>query len=88
MAFPSAIRMLALAAILSSIFLSLIVSAGAVPLGPADVEMLPFWGLPYPYGYAYTRSQLKCWVPQRIETATGPVWERVWVCGNVVNSRY
>ncbi len=93
MAFPSPIRIAALAAISSSTILGLNASAAAGPLSlgrptsVAVIEPATFWARPYPYGYAYTRGQIKCWAPQRIETPTGPAWERVWVCGRVT-SRY
>ena len=94
MAFPSPIRMTALAAISTSMILGLNASAGAGPLSlgrPASltvIEPATFWARPYPYGYTYTERQIKCWVPQRIVTPTGPLWERVWVCDHVVISRY
>jgi hypothetical protein len=73
------------------------VPAIALPLPPAPVplpvparttEPVTFWGKPYPYGYAYVRPQPKCWVSRRVETPNGWRIEEVWVCGEVVTSRY
>jgi len=60
----------------------------ARPLG--NVEGLPFWGLPYPYGFAYNRPPEHCIHIERIEQPFAlPVTEVTWICGGApVSARY
>jgi hypothetical protein len=64
-------------------------AASANSLG--DVEGLPFWGRPYPYGYVYHRPPEDCIQIRRIEEPFGPAGTEVtWVCGDhrPVSARY
>jgi hypothetical protein len=61
--------------------------ASAAPISPVNVvkdigtqvDPASFWGLPFPYGYAYRSGSCVRYV--RVQTASGPRWRRVWVCG-------
>lgn len=61
-------------------------AANAMPIAPAamtaldgpPVKSVSFWGQPFPYGYAYYRGQCYSYVP--VETPTGYVWKRVFIC--------
>lgn len=94
MALASPLRLAALAAVSGFMILAIEASVDAGPLPVARlgsinvIKPATFWGRPFPYGYAYTRRQLACWVSRRVDTPAGPTWERVWDCGNVVVSRY
>jgi hypothetical protein len=41
-------------------------------------DLVTFWGLPFPYGYAYRPGQ--CYIYQQVETPRGIRWRRVWIC--------
>jgi hypothetical protein len=63
---------------------SLVVAAGS--LGPAQAAGgLPFWGKPFPYYYVGTR--VSCEQLRPVETPTGVIYEKVWVCGPVLHAR-
>ena len=61
-------------------------AASAMPMAPATTVALngppvisvSFWGQPFPYGYSYYRGQCYSYVP--VETPTGQVWKRVFIC--------
>jgi hypothetical protein len=54
-------------------------SAQAKPLG--TVDWMPFFGLPYPYGFTYTPPNMECYSMREVQTPDGPRIEAVWVCG-------
>jgi hypothetical protein len=62
------------------------ITADARPVG--TVEGMPFFGLPYPYGYVYHRPNLDCFALQQIDTPTGPRVVEVWICDAPVSARY
>jgi hypothetical protein len=63
---------------------ALAVAAGA--FAPAQAAAgLPFWGKPFPYYYVGTRQS--CEQLRPVETPTGLVYEKVWVCGAVLHAR-
>ena len=61
-------------------------AAYAAPIAPTamrapsspPVKLVSFWGQPFPYGYRYFHGQ--CYAEVPVETPTGIVWRRVWVC--------
>ena len=61
-------------------------SAMAQPLG--TVEGLPFFGHPFPYGFAYHPQRDECYAPRVIDTPEGPRVQEVYVCGAPVTARY
>lgn len=58
----------------------------ARPLG--TVGWMPFFGLPYPYGYVYHRPRMECYSIQEVDTPEGARIEEVWTCGGPVRARY
>jgi hypothetical protein len=47
-------------------------------LSAPPVKFATFWGRPFPYGYVYLPGQ--CYRHVQVETPTGYVWRRVWIC--------
>ncbi|HUI21184.1 MAG TPA: hypothetical protein VLZ74_09085 [Methylocella sp.] len=58
----------------------------ARPVG--TVEGMPFFGLPYPYGYVYHPPRLECYDIQQVETPLGPKIQETWICGAPVRAKY
>lgn len=58
----------------------------ARPVG--TVEGLPFFGLPYPYGYVYNPPKMECYTFQQVETPDGPRIAAIWTCGAPVTAKY
>ena len=58
----------------------------ARPVG--TVEGMPFFGLPYPYGYVYHRPRMECYAVQPVDTLFGPRIEVIWICGSPVTAKY
>lgn len=58
----------------------------ARPVG--TVEGLPFFGLPYPFGYVYDRPRIECYAFRQVDTPDGPRIEETWTCGAPVTARY
>jgi hypothetical protein len=60
--------------------------ANAAPMAPsaitarvsAGINLVSFWGLPFPFGYAYRPGQ--CYKEMPVDTGKGVVWKRVWIC--------
>jgi hypothetical protein len=52
------------------------------------VEGMPFWGVPYPYGYVYRRPPAECFEIRPVYTPDGPRLEETWICGSPVTARY
>jgi hypothetical protein len=50
----------------------------ARPLG--TVDWMPFFGLPYPFGYVYHPPRMECYDIQQVQTPDGPMIQQVWVC--------
>jgi hypothetical protein len=52
----------------------------ARPLG--TVDWMPFFGLPYPFGYVYHPPRLECYDIQRVfDPIEGEKTVPVWICG-------
>ncbi len=64
----------------------LAVPSQARPVG--TVDGMPFFGLPYPYGYVYHRPRIECYAFQPVETPDGPRIQVIWTCGSPVTARY
>jgi hypothetical protein len=62
------------------------VASQARPVG--TVEGMPFFGLPYPYGYVYHRPRMECYAFQQVETWSGPQIQEVWTCDVPVTAKY
>ena len=62
------------------------VPSQARPVG--TVEWMPFFGLPYPFGYVYLRPRIECYAFQQVETPDGPRIQAIWICGSPVTARY
>jgi hypothetical protein len=62
------------------------VSSQARPVG--TVEGMPFFGLPYPFGYVYHRPIIECYAFQQVDTPHGPRIEAIWICGSPVTAKY
>ena len=60
--------------------LALPVSSQARPVG--TVEGMPFFGLPYPFGYVYHRPRIECYAFNQVDTLFGPRIEVPWTCGS------
>jgi hypothetical protein len=58
----------------------------ARPVG--TVEGMPFFGLPYPYGYVYHPPKMECYDIQQVNTPDGPRIQEIWTCGVPVTARY
>jgi hypothetical protein len=87
---------------LAMIMIVLPVPSQARPVG--TVEGMPFFGLPYPYGYVYHRPRIECYTFQQVETPgqrgrwvwrggvpfreDGPRIQAIWTCGSPVKARY
>jgi hypothetical protein len=62
------------------------VASQARPVG--TVEGMPFFGLPYPYGYVYNPPRMECYDLQQVDTPDGPRIQEIWTCGAPVTARY
>ncbi len=62
------------------------VPSQARPVG--TVNGMPFFGLPYPFGYVYHRPRIECYAFQQVETPDGPRIQVIWICGAPVTARY
>ncbi len=63
------------------------VSSQARPVG--TVEGMPFFGLPYPFGYVYHRPIMECYAFSRsFDPLQGPRVEAIWICGSPVTAKY
>lgn len=58
----------------------------ARPVG--TVEGMPFFGIPYPYGYVYHRPNMDCFATQQIDTPAGPRIAEIYICDIPVSARY
>jgi hypothetical protein len=61
-------------------------SSQARPVG--TVTGMPFFGLPYPFGYTYHPPRMECYAFQQVETPDGPRIQETWVCGVPVIAKY
>ncbi len=76
------------AAAIGALMVGCLGAAGAAPMAPAtitglsgsSVKLASFWGQPFPFGYAYYQGQCYSYVP--VESPTGYVWKRVWICSD------
>ncbi len=66
--------------------LALPVPSQARPVG--TVDWMPFFGLPYPFGYVYHRPNLECYAFQQVYTLAGPRVQAIWICGTPVTAKY
>jgi hypothetical protein len=66
--------------------MALPVASQARPVG--TVEGMPFFGLPYPYGYFYHPPKIECYATQEVETPDGPRIQEIWTCGVPVTAKY
>ncbi len=63
------------------------VSSQARPVG--TVEGMPFFGLPYPFGYVYHRPRMAWYTfSQSFDPLQGPRVEAIWTCGSPVRAKY
>jgi hypothetical protein len=70
----------------ASITIGLCVQACAAPAVPhampaqvgVSADLISFWGIPFPFGYAYRPGQ--CYKYVQEETPEGLTWRRVWIC--------
>ena len=63
------------------------VPSQARPVG--TVDGMPFFGLPYPYGYVYHRPRMECYAFSRsYDPLQGPRIEVIWTCGSPVTAKY
>jgi hypothetical protein len=62
------------------------VPSQARPVG--TVDGMPFFGLPYPFGYVYHRPRIECYAFQQVETLYGLRIQAIWICGAPVTARY
>jgi hypothetical protein len=58
-------------------------TARAAPIAPTALigppaKFISFYGLPFPFGYAYFPGQ--CYKYVQVETPKGYAWQRVWIC--------
>ena len=60
--------------------------AKAKPVG--TIQTMPFFGLPYPFGYVYHRPNLDCYDFQTVQTLNGPVVQQTWKCETPVSAKY
>lgn len=61
-------------------------SGAANSLG--DVDGLPFFGRPYPYGYVYHRPPIECYDVRPVWTPDGWRHQVSWICDGHVTARY
>jgi hypothetical protein len=69
-------------------------AAYAAPIAPAamtelsnpPVKLVSFWGRAFPWGYAYYPGQCYTYIP--VDTPTGQVWRRVWICSDTRGPQY
>jgi hypothetical protein len=62
------------------------VATQARPVG--TVEGMPFFALPYPYGYVYHRPRIECYDIQEVYTPDGPKIQEIWTCDGHVTAKY
>ncbi|WP_395665654.1 hypothetical protein [Methylocella sp.] len=53
-----------------------------------DVDGMPFFGRPYPYGYVYHRPPAECFDVRPVDTPAGWRWRVTWICDGNVTARY
>ena len=67
--------------------MALSVPSQARPVG--TVDGMPFFGLPYPYGYVYHRPRMECYAFSRSwDPLQGWQVETIWICGAPVTAKY
>jgi hypothetical protein len=72
--------------ICTSVAIGWCAQACAAPIAPhamiaqavMPAHSVSFWGIPFPFGYAYRPGQ--CYMYVQEETPSGVVWKRVWIC--------
>jgi hypothetical protein len=74
----------AVAAFLGTMMLP--VASEARPVG--TVEGMPFFGLPYPYGYVYHPPRMECYDIRQVDTPDGPRIQEIWTCDVPVTAKY
>ena len=62
------------------------VASEARPVG--TVEGMPFFGLPYPYGYSYNPPKVECYSIEPVQTPDGPMLQETYTCGGPVRAKY
>ncbi len=56
---------------------------------PGTVHGMPFFGLPYPFGYVYHRPRMECYAfSQSYDPLYGPRIDVIWTCGSPVTAKY
>ena len=63
---------------LGAVYAAPIAPTAMTALSSPAVKLVSFWGRAYPWGYAYYPGQCYTYVP--VETPTGQIWRRVWIC--------
>jgi hypothetical protein len=64
-----------------------LVPSQARPVG--TVGWMPFFGLPYPFGYVYHRPRMECYAFNRTwDPLQGWQVEIIWICGAPVRAKY
>ncbi len=59
----------------------------ARPVG--TVTGMPFFGVPYPYGYVYHRPRMECYTSVwSYDPLQGPRIDVIWICGAPVTAKY
>jgi hypothetical protein len=62
------------------------VPSQARPVG--TVDGMPFFGLPYPFGYVYHPPRMECYAFQQLWSWDGPRIQAIWTCGAPVTAKY
>lgn len=69
--------------------LGMMVSADPSQARPVGtVDGMPFFGIPYPYGYVYHRPIIECYAFQQVATPEGLRILPIWICGAPVTAKY
>jgi hypothetical protein len=73
----------------AGVCLAAVILPGASEAKPVGtVEGMPFFGLPYPYGYVYHPPRMECYDIREVETPDGPMIQETWICGAPVRAKY
>ena len=80
------VRILANSPVTSTVAAAPIAPAAMTALSSPAVKLASFWGRAFPWGYAYYPGQCYTYVP--VETPTGQVWRRVWICSDTRGPQY
>jgi hypothetical protein len=79
-----------MAAAAAGLCLGLLLPAASEARPVGTVDWMPFFALPYPFGYVYHPPRMECYDVREVQTPAGPMIQEVWTCGGAerVKAKY